>query len=208
MPGVVRSAYGVYLAERLVGAVVLTAGARHAHRLLEGAEPRHVLTLSRFWLADELPPNGESRVLGIVLRSLARSSEAKLVVSFADPAAGHLGVIYQAAGFLYLGQTEAERFLELDGRLLHPRSAYERYGSNSARHLRRTGIPVLRRITVPKHRYAYLLDPAWRWRLRRLPQVYPKRGGRSPPARAGPERQTACGERSLLTGQTERNALS
>lgn len=183
MPGVVRRCFAVRLGEETVGACVFTAGARHAHHLLAGARPRDVATLSRFWMADGLPPNNESRVLAMILRNLRREFAFRLIVSFADPAAGHVGTIYQAAGFLYLGTTEPERYFELDGIRIHPRSASERYGSNSVAHMRRTGLAIVARRSPPKHRYAYVLDTAWRWRLRGYPLPYPKRQARGPPAR-------------------------
>ena len=189
MPGVVRACFRVRFGDELVGACVLTAGARHAHRLLQGAEPHHVVTLARLWLADELPTNSESRVLGMVLRSLARTGQYKLVVSYADPAVGHLGTIYQASGWTYLGTTEPGRYLQIGGADVHPRTAHSRYGTNNVGHLRRTGVAATWRVSVPKHRYAYVLAPSWRWRLRGRPQPYPKRGGRSPPPETSPQTQ-------------------
>ncbi len=180
MPGVVRRCYAVRLDGELVGACVFTAGARHAHHLLAGSRPGDVATLARFWMADDLPSNNESRALSLILRDIRREGAWKLLVSFADPAAGHVGTIYQASGWTYLGTSEPERYFELDGRRIHPRSASTRFGSNSVAHLRRTGLAVVARTSPPKHRYAYVLDPSWRWRLRGRPRVYPKRG-RSPP---------------------------
>jgi len=195
MPGVVCETFAVELDGELVGGVVFTAGARHAHRLLQGAAPGHVVTLARLWLADELPANSESRVLGVVLRHLVHGGRYKLALSYADPAAGHVGTIYQASGWSYLGTTEPERYFVLDGVRIHPRSASERFGSNSVAHLRRTGLAIVAHKSPPKHRYAYVLDPRWRWRLRGTPQPYPKRGGRGPPARrVRPEKkEMACG---------------
>jgi hypothetical protein len=187
MPGVVRSCYAVHLGDELVGACIFTAGARHAHRLLAGARPTDVATLARFWMADDLPPNNESRVLSLILRELRRDGAYKLLVSFADPAAGHVGVIYQASGWTYLGTTEPERYFELDGKRIHPRSASSRFGSNSVAHLRRTGLAVVARTSPPKHRYAYVLDSSWRWRLRGMPRTYPKHG-RSPPPGGRPHK--------------------
>ena len=196
MPGVVRDCFAVELRGELVGGVVFTAGARHAHHLLQGAAPQHVVTLARLWLADELPANSESRVLGVVLRYLVHGGRYKLALSYADPAAGHVGTIYQASGWAYIGTTEPERYFVLDGVRIHPRSASERFGSNSVAHLRRTGLAIVAHKSPPKHRYAYVLDPNWRWRLHRKPQPYPKRAGRSPPARpiSANEEKTACDE--------------
>lgn len=201
MPGVVRDCFAVELDGELVGGVVFTAGARHAHHLLQGAVPQHVVTLARLWLCDELPANSESRVLGVVLRHLVHGGRYKLALSYADPAAGHVGTIYQASGWTYLGTTEPERYFELDGVRIHPRTASQRFGSNSIAHLRRTGLAIVAHKSPPKHRYAYVLDPAWRWRLRGVAKLYPKRGGRGPPPRRSAQREMACGRRQPPTGQ-------
>jgi len=147
--------------------VVFTSGARNGHRLLVGVNPNQVATLARLWLADDLPANSESRVLGIVLRDVRRTTDWKLILSYADPAAGHVGTIYQATGWLYLGETPGESYVRLaDGRLHHPRTVYSTYGSNRISHLRATGVPASRVFVGGKHRYVFMLDPTWRWRLR------------------------------------------
>ncbi len=180
MPRAARRCFGIFQDGPLVGGAVFTIGSRHAGTLLSGADPRLVATLARFWLADTVPPNGESRVLGVILRTLKRTTDWKAIVSYADPAAGHRGTIYQATGWLYLGTTTAERYVALaDGSRHHPRSIFTRYGTNSPDHLSRTGVPASRVWTPPKHRYLYVLDPKWRWRVRLPAQPYPK--DRGPP---------------------------
>lgn len=182
MPAAPRGCFGVFLGRELVGAVVFTSGARLGHRLLAAAAPADVTTLARLWLSDTLPTNSESRVLGIVLRTLRRAAAVKLVLTYADPAAGHVGTIYQATGWTYLGVTEPGRAVLLeDGKLHHPRSVFSRYGSNRISHLRATGVPARTEQQPGKHRYAYVLDPAWRWRLRAHGQAYPAHPSRAPP---------------------------
>lgn len=169
MPTAPRRCYGVFLDGGLLGGVVFTSGTRHGHRLLAAADPQSVATLARLWLSDDLPANSESRVLGIVLRDLRRTTDWKLLLSYANPAAGHVGTIYQATGWIYLGETAGETYVRLaDGRLHHPRSVYSRYGSNRIPHLQATGVPAQREWVGGKHRYAYVLDPAWIWRLRSI----------------------------------------
>lgn len=183
MPEAAQQCFAAYLDEHLVGGAVFTAGSRSAFRFLAGADRGTVVTLARFWLSDAVVANGESRTLSVILRWLKRHTAWKAVVSYADPAAGHRGVIYQATGWLYLGPTGAERYIQLaDGRLYHPRSVFTRYGTNSPGHLARTGVPAQAVRTPPKHRYLYVLDPAWRWRVRRPVLPYPK--GRDPPSGA------------------------
>lgn len=191
MPAAARRCFGVYLGNELCGAVVFTSGARQAHRLLAAARPQEVVTLARLWLSDTLPRNSESRVLGVVLRELRRTTPWKLILSYADPEAGHVGTIYQATGWLYLGKTAGETYVRLaDGCLHHPRSVYERYGSNRIGHLRATGVAARRDRVGAKFRYAYVLDPTWRWRLRDLIQPYPTARSRGPP-RESARRPTA-----------------
>ncbi|MGH6678174.1 MAG: hypothetical protein ACREDL_04365 [Bradyrhizobium sp.] len=175
MPAAAWRCFGVFSGGSLSGAVVFTAGTRQGHRAIVGARPQQVATLARLWLADELPKNAESRVIGVVLRLLRRDSPWKALLSYADPAAGHVGTIYQATGWIYLGQTAPASYVDLgDGKALHPRTVYDRLGSNAVGHLRRTGIPARRAVVSGKHRYVYVLDLGWRWRLRDRPQPYPR----------------------------------
>jgi len=176
MPPAALRSFGVHSDGELVGAVVVTAGARHAHRLLVGANPGSVATVARVWLADEVPKNAESRVLGVVARLLRRSSGIRALMSYADPAAGHVGTIYMASGWRYLGQSEPGRYLDLgDGQLHHPRSVSTRFGTNSPSVLRKQGIPAKSVLVGGKHRYCLVLDLTWTWRLIGSPQPYPRR---------------------------------
>ena len=175
LPGGTQLAFGVYLGQRLLGAMAFGVGPFHAHRLLEGANPDDCLTLTRFWLSDELPRNGESKVLGIVLKALKRHSVIKFLITYADPAQGHVGTIYQATGWLYTGFSEATPKYDVgDGQVHHSRSLSHSYGTHSVRHFAAHDVPVRLVAQVAKHRYLYILDPSWRPRLRVPPLPYPK----------------------------------
>jgi len=166
MPPAAVACFGVFLDEVLVGGVVLTTGARHGHRMLAGSRSIDVLTLARLYLVDDIPKNAESRVLGIVTREMRRRHCVRALLSYADPAAGHAGTIYKAAGWTYMGRSEPTRYLDFgDGVLRHPRSVSTAYGTCSPRRLARQGIQVRAVETEPKHRFCYLLDSSWAWRL-------------------------------------------
>jgi hypothetical protein len=176
LPGGTKLAFGVFLDNRLLGAVTLGVGPMNAHRLVEGAVPEDCLTFTRLWLADELPPNSESRVIGIVLRSLRRHTSIKFLISYADPSQGHIGTIYQATGWLYTGLSEAMPLYDLgDGKARHSRSLAHSYGTHSVRYFSAHGVAVKLVPQAPKHRYVYFLDPALRSRLRVRVLPYPKR---------------------------------
>ena len=177
MPGATRLSLGVFLDHEILGAITLGAGPINGHRLIEGAARDDVWTLSRLWLDDALPKNSESHVLAIVVRSLRRFTAVKAVLAYADPAAGHLGTVYQAAGWLYTGSPRSLPLLDLgDGVPRHCRSVGSTFSSHSVAYLKRRGFPVTRVTQPPKHRYLVFIDRSWQDRL--LPRVlpYPKRG--------------------------------
>lgn len=165
MPPAAVACFGVYADSDLVGGVVLTMGARHGHRVLVGSNCKDVITLARLYLVDEMPKNAESRVLGVVTRELRRRN-IRALLSYADPAVGHAGTIYKAAGWTYLGRGASTRYLDFgDGTLHHPRTVSTQYGTCSPRRLAQLGIRVTAVATEGKHRYCYVLDPSWAWRL-------------------------------------------
>ncbi len=176
MPPAAIANYGVYDHDRLVGGVVITAGARHGHRILAGADQSTVATVARVWIGDEVGKNAESRVLSVVARLVARNHGVKMLLSYADPAAGHRGTIYMAAGWLYLGMSDTGRYLALgDGEPRHPRSVASMYGTNRPSQLRKMGIPARSVLVGGKHRYCLILDHSWAWRLAAQPKPYPAR---------------------------------
>jgi hypothetical protein len=169
-------AFGVFLGNRLQGALTLGVGPTLAYSLVADAAPADCLTLTRLWLSDQLPANSESRVLGIVLRSLRQHTTVKFLVTYADPAQGHIGIIYQATAWLYTGLSEAMPLYDLgDGKLRHSRSLSHAYGTHSVQHFARHGIAVKLTPQSAKHRYVYFLDPTWQQRLMVPGLPYPKK---------------------------------
>jgi hypothetical protein len=176
LPGGTCLAFGVFLSRQLLGALTLGVGPTNAYALVEGATPADCLTLTRLWLSDQLPRNSESRVLGIVLRNVKRHTRVKFLVSYADPAQGHIGIIYQATGWIYTGLSQATPLYDIgSGRYYHSRSLSYVFGSHGLAYFQRHGIDVKLIPQESKHRYLYFLNPNWRERLRVPLLVYPKR---------------------------------
>lgn len=87
---------------------VLTFGIPANRHMLVGAcpaEPESVIQLNRMWCCDSLPRNTESWFLSRALALLP----PRLVLSYADTAAGHFGHVYRAANFYYAGWTDMDR---------------------------------------------------------------------------------------------------
>ncbi len=100
-------------------------------------------------------------------------------MAYSDPTAGHTGIIYRAAGFLYLGESTAMPLYQLpDGSIHHSRSLSHRSGTHSRKYFASYGVEVELVEQSPKHTYVALIDPSWRARLTRSVIPYPKQGDR------------------------------
>jgi hypothetical protein len=158
-----------------MGCLTLGVGPLNTYALVEGASSDHCLVLTRLWLSEYLPKNSESRCIGVVLRSLKRNTSLKFVVTYADPAQGHLGTIYQATGWLYTGLSEAMPMYDIgDGKARHSRSLSHAYGTHSLAHFSKHGVQVKLVPQQAKHRYIYFLDSTWRKRVKGPVLPYPK----------------------------------
>ena len=153
----------------LLGVAVIGVGPFNIHCLFQDAEPSQVACLSRLWVDNRCGRNSESRVLGIICRSLRRcQTRIKAIVAYSDPAAGHDGTIYRAAGFAYLGKSEAMRVYSFpNGSVYHSRTLSHKFGSHSMAHLQARGVDVQPVPQAPKFVYAAFIDPTWRDRLTR-----------------------------------------
>jgi hypothetical protein len=132
LPGGTKLAFGVFVGDRLLGAVTLGVGPFLGYSLVEGARPEDCITLTRLWLSNELPKNSESLVLGIILRGLRKNTSLKFVLSYTDPTAGHAGIIYQATNWIYTGLSSATPLYEIDGKVHHSRSFAASFGTQSS----------------------------------------------------------------------------
>jgi hypothetical protein len=176
LPGGTKLTFGIFLGNSLVGAITLGAGPSLAYRLVSGATIDDCLALTRLWLSEQLPPNSESRVIGTVLRALKRFTAVKFLVTYADPAAGHTGIIYQSTNWLYTGLSDISPMYDLgDGVLRHSRTLGYTFGSHSRKYFESRGINLKPVYQPAKHRYVYFLDPSWRERLEVPVLPYPKK---------------------------------
>ena len=79
---------------------------------------RRVLALSRFVLEPDVPKNGASFLLARSTRLVKQSGDWDCLVTYADEWQGHVGTIYKAAGWEYVGLTKPERVYTLNGRMV------------------------------------------------------------------------------------------
>ena len=144
-------AWGLYRETVLCG--VIMYGSPVSSTLCRGIcgpdEARNVIELTRLWVADDVPQNGESFLIGNTLKLVPKN----IVVSFADPAAHHVGTIYQATNALYTGLgPPRKKWVSLE----HPNKHFHRGSTQGMTYdiLRQTpGVAYVP--AVQKHRYIW-----------------------------------------------------
>lgn len=168
---------GVWEDGNFKGVVIFGVGAnRHLSRPF-GLEKTEACELTRVALAPgrRFPT---SRVIAISIRLLKKQSPGlRLIVSYADLKEGHVGTVYQAGGWIYLGGA-TQPYLKVLGQVVHPRSVYDKYGKGgqSVDWLRKHVDPSAQRVPMPpKLKYAMPLDKAMREQLAPLAKPYVKK---------------------------------
>ena len=76
--------------------------------------------IKRLALSPELPKNSESKMIGISIRLLRKIRKVVGIVTYADSGVGHVGTIYKASGFKYLGLTaeKSDFYLRETGKII------------------------------------------------------------------------------------------
>lgn len=119
---------------------VLTTGTPASRHMQLGAlpeDPDRVVELNRLWLSGDLPHGTASWFIAQCLRQMP----PRVVLSYADTAAGHDGTVYRAANFRYAGWTDMDRktprfdYLPDDGS--HSRNAFRSGAGAASRKVRR-----------------------------------------------------------------------
>jgi hypothetical protein len=109
--------------------------------------------LARLWLDDTVPQNAETYFIARAVRYIRQHHKSvEMLVSYADPTAGHAGTIYKAANWIADGRTDQDRKT--------PRFDYAD-AETGKRYSRRGHVPagtVIKRIPrTSKHRFIYRL---------------------------------------------------
>ena len=166
MPAGKTVKWGVWEAGTFIGAVVFSWGANNHIGSPYGLEQIGVCELVRVALREHDAP--VSRIVTTAMSCQRKQSPGlRLIVSYADPEQGHIGAIYQAMNWLYVGHSRPQReTLRPDGTIMHKRTAHSLYGTIK-------GLEVSK--ILWKHKYLYPLDRAMRKQIAPLAQPYPKK---------------------------------
>lgn len=159
--------------EKLVGAIAFARpiGRLSVKSISEKLESTQSLELTRLFIHDGYPKNIESYSIGQSFSWIRKNlPEIEVLLSYSDPQAGHLGIIYQATNWLYQGQgfSLLDKYrLSLTNNpyeWIHHRTIYDLYGSVSVEELKKAiGHTFWLKVEKNKHRYIYILKNRKYW---------------------------------------------
>jgi len=162
---------GAWENDKFIGVVIFSYGANNNAAKSFSLSQYQVCELTRVALNKHITP--VSRILSIALKFLNKSNVGiKLVFSYADKTnQNHHGGIYQANGWLYLGERKTAdkgAYYIINGKKIHGRSARAKYG-----HEKNFPNGWQHSPSETKHLYVKLLDE--KYILTHTVKAYPKR---------------------------------
>lgn len=170
---------GVWEGGDFIGMVSFGGGAGNITKgAMYGLEEMQMAELTRVALSEHRTP--VSRIVAIAIRIAHRRSPGlRLLVSLADPVQDHVGTIYQAGGWIYVGTTAPSKtYIDARGREHHervvsPTGWKAHYGKYTPCLKPEDAVEV--RQNPGKHKYLYPLDDEMREQIAELAEPYPKR---------------------------------
>lgn len=125
-PGSTQVALGLY-ADNVIGGVITFGTIATAKAICGPEHASEVLELTRLTCYPFMPENSESWFIAQSFRWLSRNRpDIHIIVSYADPSAGHIGYVYQATNFLYTGMSSPNKvFVTEAGEVIHTRGAFD-----------------------------------------------------------------------------------
>lgn len=145
-------AFGLFLGKELKGVVCYgTPSSAPLRGGIAGIEnARNVVELTRLWVCDSVPRNGESFLIG---RTVGKSGK-EIVVSFAEIQQGHLGIVYQATNWIYTGLSAKRTNWAIEGIDKHCQTLADKYTAAEIREVYGDRFSLLER--PRKHRYIFI----------------------------------------------------
>jgi hypothetical protein len=166
-------AFGLYENNSIIG--VILYGNPTAPTTLDicgESNRKNVVEITRLWIQDNTPKNTESFFISNTIKLINKP----IIVAFADPDAGHIGTIYQAANFLYTGKSDrGGKVIAIKNNNIHNKTLWKQY--KTAERIREVfGIEnVYYKPYSTKYRYVYLKEKRFSMDLKYDIAPYPKK---------------------------------
>lgn len=133
----------------------------------------NVIELTRMALNGK--QESTSKSLAISLKLIKKLCPlVKLIVSYADSEQSHIGIIYQATNWYFIGQS-IDTNLIINNKRMHRRSIDSVYGTSSLVKLKSMGHDVTAIKTKIKYKYIYPLNKELTELCEKLKKPYPKK---------------------------------
>lgn len=172
---------GIWENRLFIGAIVFSHGANKAIGKQYGLSLFLACELSRVAMTKHA-----IFVSHLIAKSLSmlksQADRLRLVVSYADQREGHIGAIYQASNWIYVGQSSGNDrrncpYLKPGGGIVQWRTMSKICQRHGMSHTLQAAISLGYTPLgfMPKHKYLYPLDKAMRRQIEPLAQPYPKR---------------------------------
>jgi len=168
-------AFGLFLGDEIKGVVCYGTPSSAPLRsgIAGGEHAFNVVELTRLWVCDSVPKNGESFLIGRTLKL----SGKEIVVSFAEIQQGHVGIVYQATNWIYTGLSAKRTNWTISGMDKHCQTIADKYTAKEIREQFGDRFSLTDR--PRKHRYIFINAKGKRKAeliaaLRYKPKPYPK----------------------------------
>lgn len=112
-------------------------------------EKDNVIELTRLWVADEVPKNGESFLIGNTIPLVKK----EIIVSYADTSKNHVGYVYQSTNWIYTGLSAKRGDWTVKGLDKHSHTIADKYTAEELREKYGDNFTTVPR--ARKHRYVY-----------------------------------------------------
>lgn len=167
--------HGIWEDDEFIGAVVYGDSPNKYMGSPYGLDYFQICELRRVALYKH--ENPITKILSKSLKLLHKQNpNLELVISYADPNMGHIGVIYQAGNWIFDGQKKYRYVYCINGKITHGKTVHDRYGTASLEYLRENVDPAAHHVKIKgKFKYLYPLTKTVRKKFEKLHQPYPKK---------------------------------
>ena len=175
LPMTTKVVHSVYEDSEFIGVIIYGNTSGRANYKKFGVEKPEIMELLRIALRGH-----DAFLTQIMSKSIKlykqHNPNVKILLSYADIAQGHIGIIYQAMSWVYLGALQGHPVYNIKGELgVHDRTVRMRHGRTDMAFLRTYIDPNVEAVpTPPKHLYVFGLNKTWKKKLTAMHQPYPK----------------------------------
>ena len=166
---------GVWEEKKFIGVIIFSSGANCMIGKPYNLKMTEICELTRVALTSH--KNQVSKIVAISIKILRKfCPKLRLIVSYADPEQNHVGAIYQAMNWVFVGRTSSGTQIVVQGQKRHRRSVSAIFGSSSLDFIKKNIDPKARKIKDEgKLKYLMPLDNEMHLQIQKLAKPYPKK---------------------------------